>query len=47
MDALAESDDWLEIERLIRERVGLPEALRIFELGAGSCRYRKFHPGWR
>ena len=41
MDALAESDDWLEIERLIREHVGLPEALRILEPGAGSaCPYQ-------
>lgn len=31
MEALAEGEDWLEIERLIREHVGLSDALRILE----------------
>jgi hypothetical protein len=33
-DALSESPDWTEIERLVRERVGVAEALQILDPGA-------------
>jgi len=31
MDALAAGQDWSEIERLVREHLNLPDALRILE----------------
>jgi len=29
MNGLADSDDWLEIERLVREHLGMQEAIRM------------------
>jgi len=30
-DALAEAPDWVEVERIVRERLGLAEAIRLLE----------------
>ena len=37
MDALAEGQDWTEIERLVREHLSLPDALRILEESSGGA----------
>lgn len=37
MDGLAGSQDWSEIERLVRQHVSLPDALRILEGDGGAA----------